>query len=201
MKLTFSRTRSYSGTSIMTALLVVNITSACISTVATVSRQTWAFARDNGLPFSKFISHVKPGWNIPLNAILVTFMITAILSLINIGSTVAFNAIGSLSVSALLGTYIISLTCLVMRRFEGPLPHRRWSLGSVGLLINVGAILFLLVVWVFVFFPMSPHVTPETMNWNSVMFFGTMAFAMLYYFLHGRKDYTSPRNLIKRNNE
>lgn len=185
----------------MTALLVVNITSACISTVATVSRQTWAFARDNGLPFSNFISYVKPGWNIPLNAVLTTFMITAILSLINIGSTVAFNAIGSLSLSALLSTYIISLTCLVLRRFEGPLPHRRWSLGSLGIFINIGAILFLLVVWVFIFFPMSPSVTPETMNWNSVMFCGTMAFAMLYYSLHGRKYYTSPRNLIKRNDE
>lgn len=185
----------------MTALLVVNITSACISTVATVSRQTWAFARDNGLPFSEFIAHVKPGWNIPVNAVLTTFMITAILSLINIGSTVAFNAIGSLSVSALLGTYIISLTCLVMRRFEGPLPHRRWSLGSAGLFVNIGAILFLLVVWVFIFFPISPDVTPETMNWSSVMFCGTMAFAMLYYFLHGRKYYTSPRTLIRRIDE
>lgn len=185
----------------MTALLVVNITSACISTVATVSRQTWAFARDNGLPFSEFIAHVKPGWNIPVNAVLTTFMITAILSLINIGSTVAFNAIGSLSVSALLGTYIISFTCLVARRFEGPLPHRRWSLGSAGLFVNIGAIFFLLVVWVFIFFPISPDVTPETMNWSSVMFCGTMAFAMLYYFLRGRKYYTSPRTLIRRIDE
>ncbi|KAG8161235.1 hypothetical protein KVR01_009499 [Diaporthe batatas] len=192
-------TQSYSGTSIMTALLVVNITSACISTVATVSRQTWAFARDNGLPFSAFIAHVKPGWNIPLNAILVTFVITAVLSLINIGSTVAFNAIGSLSVSALLGTYILSITCLVIRRLEGPLPHRRWSLGFMGLFVNLGAIMFLLVVWVFCFFPISPQVTPETMNWNSVMFCGAMFFAMLYYLLHGRKYYTSPRSLVKRN--
>lgn len=184
----------------MTALLVVNVTSACISTVATVSRQTWAFARDNGLPFSAFIAHVNPGWNIPLNAILVTFVITAILSLINIGSTVAFNAIGSLSVSALLGTYILSFTCLVIRRFKGPLPDRRWSLGSMGLFINLGAVMFLLVVWVFCFFPISPEVTPETMNWNSVMFCGAMLFAMLYYLLHGRKHYTSPRNLVKRNN-
>lgn len=184
----------------MTALLVVNVTSACISTVATVSRQTWAFARDNGLPFSAFVAHVKPGWNIPLNAIFVTFVITAIFSLINMGSTVAFNAIGSLSASALLGTYIISFTCLVMRRFEGPLPHRRWSLGSMGLFINLGAILFLLVVWVFCFFPMSPEVTPETMNWNSLMFCGATLFAMLYYLLHGRKLYRSPRSLVKRRN-
>ncbi|KAJ0118788.1 hypothetical protein J7T55_013043 [Diaporthe amygdali] len=194
----YNTTRSYSGASIMTAILIINITSACISTVATVSRQTWAFARDNGLPFSSFIAHVKPGWNIPLNSVLVTFTITALLSLINIGSVVAFNAIGSLAISALLSTYIISFTCLIIRRFQGPMPHHRWSLGSAGLFINLGATLFLLVVWTFIFFPISPNVTPQTMNWNSVIFGGTTILATLYYVLHGRKHYRSPRHLIKR---
>ena len=54
----FNVTQSNAGTCIMTAILIVNITSACISTVATVSRQTWSFARDKGLPFSSFISYV-----------------------------------------------------------------------------------------------------------------------------------------------
>jgi choline transport protein len=126
-------------------------------------------------------------------------VITALLSLINIGSTVAFNAIGSLAVSALLGTYIISFTCLILRRFRGPLPPRRWSLGAAGIFINIGAVMFLLVVWVFVFFPVQTPVTPQTMNWNVVMFCGTMIFAVVYYFAWGRKYYTSPVDLVKRN--
>jgi choline transport protein len=59
MTITFCFTLGYAGASIMTAVIIVNITSACISTVATVSRQTWSFARDNGLPFSSFIAHVS----------------------------------------------------------------------------------------------------------------------------------------------
>jgi len=55
----FNATQSNVGTSIMTAIVIVNITSACISTVATVSRQTWSFARDQGLPFSNLISYVS----------------------------------------------------------------------------------------------------------------------------------------------
>lgn len=55
----YNVTQSNVGTSIMTAILIVNITSACISTVATVSRQTWSFARDKGLPFSDFIAYVS----------------------------------------------------------------------------------------------------------------------------------------------
>lgn len=55
----YNATNSYAGTSIMTAIIIVNITSACISTVATASRQTWSFARDQGLPFSGVLSHVS----------------------------------------------------------------------------------------------------------------------------------------------
>jgi choline transport protein len=55
----YNATGSNAGTSIMTAIIIVNITSACISTVATASRQTWSFARDQGLPFSSFISYVS----------------------------------------------------------------------------------------------------------------------------------------------
>jgi choline transport protein len=225
----FNATNSHAGTSIMTTILIINITSACISTVATVSRQTWSFARDRGLPFSSFVSYVsiparadvffhitiigngrtrtniislqvKPDWNIPLNAVIITFIITTLLSLINIGSSVAFNAIGSLAVSALLGTYIISFSCLILRRLRGqPLPFRRWTLGRFGIFINIGALMFLLIVWVFIFFPVAIPVTPTTMNWNAVMFGGTMTFAVVYYFVIGKKTYTAPIDLVKRN--
>ena len=143
---------------------------------------------------------MKPGWNIPLNAVLITFVITCLLSLINIGSSVAFNAIGSLAVSALLGTYIISFSCLILKRVRGDvLPMRRWSLGRAGIVVNIGALVYLLVVWLFIFFPSSTPVTLSTMNWNAVMFGGTMIFAVLYYLAFGRRTYTAPVNLVKRN--
>ena len=62
----YNVTRSHAGTSIMTSILIVNVTSACISTVATASRQTWSFARDNGLPFSSFIAYVSSSVNLHL---------------------------------------------------------------------------------------------------------------------------------------
>lgn len=66
------------------------------------------------------------------------------------------------------------------------------------MIVNVGAVCFLLVVWVFVFFPIDKNVTAETMNWNVVMFCGTMIFAVVYYFVVGRKQYTPPVDLVKR---
>jgi choline transport protein len=131
--------------------------------------------------------------------VILTFTITTLLSLINIGSTAAFSAIGSLAVSALLGTYMISFTCLILRRLRGPLPPRRWSLGSFGLAINISAVLFLAVVWVFAFFPVYNPATVSNMNWNIVMFGGTMIFSVIYYFAFGKRVYTSPVDFVRRN--
>ena len=55
----YDATGSYAGASIMVAIIITTITSSCISTVATVSRQMWSFARDNALPFSPIIAHVS----------------------------------------------------------------------------------------------------------------------------------------------
>lgn len=197
----YNSTNSYAGASILTALIIINITSACISTVATVSRQTWAFSRDNGLPFSSFISHVKPGWNIPLNSVLITFTITCVLSLINIGSTVAFNAIGSAALVMILSTYFISISVLIFARMKGPLPAHEWSLGRWGLPINIGAVLWLLTVWVFCFFPVaiSPPVTAKTMNWNCVLVGGFVILGLGYWLVLGRKLYQAPVFSVNRN--
>jgi choline transport protein len=196
----YNSTKSHAGASILTSLIIINITSACISTVATVSRQTWAFARDNGLPFSSIITHVKPGWNVPLNAVLITFTITCLLSLINIGSTVAFNAIGSAALVSILSTYFISITVLIYRRFQGPLPPHRWDLGRFGLPINIGAVAWLMTVWVFCFFPIAvvPPVTLQTMNWNCVIYGGIIIIGLAYWLVWGRKIYTPPVFSVKR---
>ena len=45
------------GMTIVVLLLLIMIT---ISSMASTSRQTFAFARDNGLPFSRWIGHVSP---------------------------------------------------------------------------------------------------------------------------------------------
>jgi amino acid transporter len=88
----------------MTCIITLLTLCSAISNVATASRQMFAFARDRGLPAADFLSYVRPGWDIPLNSILVSMCITALLSLINLGSTVAFNAIISIGVVSLLSS-------------------------------------------------------------------------------------------------
>lgn len=55
----YNTTNSHVGTSVMTAILIILTTCGTITNVATASRQMFAFARDNGLPFSRFLSKVS----------------------------------------------------------------------------------------------------------------------------------------------
>ena len=145
------------------------------------------------------IMQVYHGWDIPLNAIFMSFIVTSVFSLINLGSTVAIEAVSSLSASLLLTSYMFSISTLLLRRATGPdLPSRRWSLGKWGATVNIIAVCFLSVFWIFSFFPPTAVVTTTTMNWNSLMFVIIVLVAALYYFLKARHEYIGPVMLVKR---
>ena len=54
----YQATKSNAATIVLMCFIIFSGIVALFSTLASVSRLTWAFARDNGLPFSSFFSHV-----------------------------------------------------------------------------------------------------------------------------------------------
>lgn len=82
-------TGSNGGAIGLTSIILILGIAGATSFFASTSRQTFAFARDNGLPGYKWVGQVHPRFMIPLNAILVTFAFTLLLSLINLGSAYA----------------------------------------------------------------------------------------------------------------
>lgn len=190
----YDATGSRGGTTAMTLILIVLLEAAGVSILATASRQTFAFARDEGLPKSHIWRKVvKVGTEIPLNAILLSLGITVILALINIGSTAAFNSVVSLLVSSLFTGYFISISCIFLKRVRGqPMPPSRWGMGKFAMPINLIALTYLLFAFVMSFFPTSRDVTPATMNWSILVWGVVVLFATISYFLHGRKNYKGP---------
>jgi hypothetical protein len=69
-------------------------------------------------------------------------------------------------------------------------------MSKLGIFVNIGAVAWLLMVWVFCFFPVSIPVTPQTMNWNVVMFVGISVIGLVYWFIWGRKAYRPPVFLV-----
>ena len=54
----YQATKSTGGATAMVCVILALVFFATISLIATASRMTWAFARDDGLPGSKFLSKV-----------------------------------------------------------------------------------------------------------------------------------------------
>jgi len=193
IQILYNTTGSAAGTSVLSAVLIIMSIFSCVNNVATSSRQLFAFARDNGIPFAEFLSRVQPGWDIPLNSVLVSFVFACLLSLINIGSTVAFNSIASLGTCALLSSYMISISCIFLKRWRGEtLIQSRFSLGKAGIWVNGIAVAYLSVAFVFVFFPSFPHPTVDLMNWNVLIYGCTVIFSVVYFFVKGRRVYVGP---------
>ncbi|KAK2793892.1 hypothetical protein FQN52_000223 [Onygenales sp. PD_12] len=173
-------------------LLVLEVCSA-ISVLATVSRQSFAFARDNALPFSPFFARINSRFKIPVNSILISTVITILLSLINIGSTEGFNAVASLSIASLFMSYLVSIGSFIYRRLQWrQMPSMRFSLGALGLPLNIFSFCYLCFAIVFTFFPNAANPTPVTMNWSILVFGVVVIFAVLQYLIHGRKVYEGP---------
>jgi choline transport protein len=59
-------TQSVAGATVMTAILIVLSIFCSITNIATASRQLFAFARDQGVPFASLFASVPPGLDIPL---------------------------------------------------------------------------------------------------------------------------------------
>ncbi|EMC93695.1 hypothetical protein BAUCODRAFT_251202 [Baudoinia panamericana UAMH 10762] len=121
----FDSVGNIAGATVM-AGVVLALTWACATGImTTASRMTWSFARDKGLPFSRFLSTVNPRTQVPANAVLMVSFLAALLTLIYIGSYTAFNDVVSLTITGFYGSYFLPAALLLYRRVKGEvLPHR-----------------------------------------------------------------------------
>lgn len=131
--------------------------------------------------------------HVPFNSVYLTSFLSALLCLINLGSTLAFNIIVSLSLLALLSSYTISIGCVLYRRVMGhPLPPARWSLGRWGIWINAAGFIYSLSTIVWCCFPVAVPVDPSSANYGPALWAGVILLAVIVYVFHGKKHYTAP---------
>lgn len=196
IQLYYNITGSIKGTTAMVSIMIILSIANATANMATASRQLFAFARDQGVPFQRFFAHVPDQGRIretPLNSILFTGVVSSLLSVINVGSNIAYNQLASMGIAALLSSYLVSTSCMALRRARGqPLLPAHFRLGRAGLPVNLVAIGFLLLAFVMSFFPPVAHPAPDTMNW-AIMVYGVVIVASLAYYIPvGRHHYKGP---------
>lgn len=190
-------TGSNKATTAMIAGLFIVSFSVNLANIASVSRLTWAWSRDGGMP--SYFAYVSPTHRVPTRSIVLTVFLVCALNLLNIGSTsyVAFGAITSLSSLALYISYAIAIGSIIYVRLSGSnIKLGEWNLGRFGLPINIFALVYTLYIIIFLPFPSTLPVTPENMNYCGPVMVAVLAIAVGLWFTHARKHWTGPNLTI-----
>lgn len=88
----YNSTGSVAGASTLASMIVVIATVCANSLMAEGSRAVYAFARDNGLPFSNLLSKVSSR-QVPVYAVILTAVVQMAFNSIYFGTVTGFNTI------------------------------------------------------------------------------------------------------------
>lgn len=186
-------TGSRAATTAMTCFIFFNGLIAMFSSLASVTRLIWAFARDKGLPFSDSLGLVHPTLRIPLNALGLVSAIIALLLIINIGSSSAFYAIVGLSTIGLYMSYVLPILFIALAKIrKDRISYGPFALGKAGLSINIFAVVYGVFMIVWLPFPPYMPVTGVNMNYSGPILLFVIFFALADWFVGGRKRFKVP---------
>ncbi|KAL7284284.1 hypothetical protein ACG7TL_001567 [Trametes sanguinea] len=144
------------------------------------SRQTFAFARDSALPFSRFIYKINQRTQTPVNAVWASAAVAMLLGLLAFGGPAANNAIFSLAIAGQYTAFTLPIVCRFLGGCEwtpGP-----FNLGKYGLPVAVVAVAWMVFSVVILAFPTSPGPTADGMNYMVVVYAGWIILCLIYYY-------------------
>lgn len=155
------------------------------SGITSMGRMWFAFARDDGMPGSRYLKQVSPKYRTPVCAIIVTSILAVFLCLY----ASAYFVITSISTITLYLAYIIPvyLNWRNRRRNSGEFVTKEsapWNLGKWAPLINGIAIIY--TAFIVVVFSIPPN---ELVFWTMLLVAGGLA---LYWKLHARRHFEGP---------
>ncbi|QPG72755.1 hypothetical protein FOA43_000056 [Brettanomyces nanus] len=180
------------------AVAFMSLTAACqwlmgASILTALSRQVWAFARDDGLPFASWVKVINKKMKVPIRAVIFSCIIALLLGCLCLAGSAASSALFSLAVS---GNYVSWCTPVLFRLTSGRKRFRpgtfylgdRLSIINGWITIAWGAYIICLAM-----FPSSKVVDKSTMNYTVVITCGVWILSALYFILYKYKHYHGPK--------
>jgi amino acid permease (GABA permease) len=156
------------------------------------ARSLWSFSRDKGLPYYKFWYHLDSRTQAPVRCVWLIVAVNCCLTLINLGSNIAMNAIFSACAIATDWSYIIVIAAFALNREKMGVARGPFNMGSVSKPVMIYACTWTVFVSIVFLFPNYMPVTKENMNYT-VVILGFVFFATGgWYLIDARKWYEGP---------
>lgn len=176
------------GGTVLLSLFIMNGLGQAVGIVTSSSRLTWGFARDGGIPWSRYFARVDETWKVPVRALWLQGGVMALIGILYTFASTVLEAILSVSTIALTVSYGMPiLTLLLVGRDK--LPPSQFALGRLGPLINWISVIYCAVTTVFFFFPGSPNPSGSDMNYAIAVFGIVMVVSIGFWFVKGRITY------------
>ena len=182
---------AYSGLSAFMANLVAIIVFGgmwlCgLATVTSMSRMFFAFARDDGMPFSSAFRFIHPKLRTPTKSIL----ITSVLAVLTCMYAAAYWAVTSISTITLYIAYNTPVFLNVRNKLRkrGEFTTREnapWNLKGWGPFLNIVAVVYTIIICIVLMLPPN-----EIVLWTMVVF---ALILVVYWFAWARKNFTGPK--------
>ncbi|KAK1961087.1 amino acid permease [Colletotrichum sublineola] len=188
-------TKSRAGATVMSIMLIFTAIAATVAGITSTSRTLWAFARDRATPYDRYLSRVNKRQRIPVHSVVLVTVLQMLLGFIYLGNTTAFNAILSMAIIGMYASYILPITYMLAcgRKNLSPSDYGPFKLGPVlGPVLNIISLIWMTIVIVFSTFPSAMPVTPQNMNYSSVVMMGWLFFGVAYYLSFGKKKFEVP---------
>ncbi|KAJ3471635.1 hypothetical protein MRS44_001734 [Fusarium solani] len=174
------------------SIVLVSAAGAIIGIHTWQSRIAWAFSKDKGFPFHRFLSQIAPEpYGTPIYAHIWSCCWTAVLGCIYMGSQLAFNSLVSGGILLQYITYSTCISCLLWHGRSRITPGPFWF-PKLGLVANIVVLVWTLIALVFYCFPSFIPVQADLMNYVSCVIVGVFLYALVYWVAFGRKEYQTP---------
>lgn len=166
------------------------------SILTAISRQIFAFARDNGLPMSWWIKKVNKKLSVPIHAVIAGGVAAIIIGLLCLIGTTAANALFTLYIA---GNYFAwgMPTFLRLLAMKEKFVPGKFYLGDFWSRVNGWiSTIFIAYTIVMVMFPTDTHPDKNSMNYTCVITPGVWILSVLYYYVYARKYYHGPAKTV-----
>ncbi|KAL3475843.1 amino acid permease-domain-containing protein [Aspergillus californicus] len=158
------------------------------------SRVTYAYARDDCFPLSKYWKQVNSVTKTPVNAVILNGVLGILMCLLLFGGDVAIGALFSIGAIAQFFAFAIPIAIRVFfvgNRFrKGP-----WHLGPFGPWIGGLGVGFVLLMVPILCLPADTgsNLTPDLMNWTCLVWGAPMLAVSIWWVVDARKWFKGPK--------
>lgn len=136
LELYYQATGSKAGALVLEFLIVFTGLGCQVACHTWQARLCWSFARDRGLPGSRYWAKVDPKMGIPWLAHTMSCIVVGVLGVLYIGSATAFNSMVTACIELLYFSYCIPVVCLLIKG-RNNIKHGPFWLGNWGLIANI----------------------------------------------------------------